>query len=177
MTVTLALDAVMVALLIATIAYCVILERRLRALRADQGAFMRMIGAFGEATARAEDSIRRLTAASAEHGARLDEKAATAQAIVDELAFLTERAERLADRLAAVRAPAAPDPAPPPATRAKARPAGKPEGPSIARLSLGVEPFPGPATNDGGDGDDDGPASESAVERDLRRAIRAARRG
>jgi len=176
-TTTFALDVVMIALLAATIAYCVILERKLRALRADQGAFMRMIEAFGEATARAEHSIARLSAASAEHGVRLDEKAATAQAIVDELAFLTERAERLADRLASVRAPTAPASPPASAARTRAKPAPRPKGPSIARLPLGIEPFPEPAANGKDDEAVDGARSESAVERDLRRAIRAAQRG
>ncbi len=178
MTMTLILDGVLVALLVATVGYCVVLERRLRALRADHGAFARIIGEFTAATARAEDGIARLAAASAEHGARLDERTTAARAATDELAFLVDRAERLADRLAAV--PANPRSAN--SGAAGAEPTRKAAGPGrAAGLPLGVARFPAPLDEDdapiraaAGDGATSG---ESLIERDLRRAIRAARGG
>ena len=200
MTATLILDGVLIALLSATVGYCVVLERRLRALRADHGAFVRMIGEFATATARAEDGIARLAAASAEHGAKLDERTAAARAATDELAFLADRAERLADRLAAVPAnPRFENPRPREAESAGSgrKTARKPTGPGRAGLPLGVARFPAPL--DEGDnrasinanraretaakarpGESTSGKSmpgESAIERDLRRAIRAARGG
>ncbi len=177
MTMTLILDGVLIALLIATVGYCVVLERRLRALRADHGAFTRMIGEFAAATARAEDGIARLAAASAEHGARLDERTAAARAASDELSFLVERAERLADRLAV---PANPRPAKAAAADGgEAKPARKAAGADRGGLPLGVARFPTPLDDDDNPirPADGAPGGESLVERDLRRAIRAARGG
>jgi|GEM_PF-630016 len=184
MTMTLILDGILVALLVATVGYCVVLERRLRALRADHGVFARMIGEFAAATTRAEDGIARLAAASAEHGARLDERTSAARAAADELAFLVDRAERLADRLAAV--PANPHPGTSgPKGGEGAKPARKATGPGRAGLPLGVARFPTPLD----EGDDrvgeavgrgapeESTPGESTIERDLRRAIRAARGG
>lgn len=99
MTVALLLDSLIVLLLVATIAYCVILNRRLGELRGSQGEFVKLIESFNAATVRAEASISRLREVGEEKGAALDDRVETARALCDDLVFLVERGSRLADRL------------------------------------------------------------------------------
>ncbi|MFQ5784692.1 MAG: DUF6468 domain-containing protein [Alphaproteobacteria bacterium] len=147
MTVTLVLDGVIVVLLAATIAYCVILNRRLGELRGGHAEFIKLVESFNAATERAETSIAGLREASAEKGGILDQRIEAAQALCDDLSFLVERGERVADRLASGSGGGT---APPPES-----------------LSHGPRPFAGAAI----------PGEESAIERDLRDALRVARQG
>lgn len=99
MTVALALDSVIALLLVATIVYCVILNRRLGELRGNQGEFIKLIESFNAATERAQASISELREVGEEKGATLDSRVETARALCDDLVFLVERGSRLADRL------------------------------------------------------------------------------
>lgn len=94
------------------------LERALSALRRDREAMAASMKGFAEATREAEGATLRLRAAADGAGRGMAEQTASAQALREDLRFLVERAEGLADRLdAAIRvargAPAA-RPAPPP---------------------------------------------------------------
>ena len=60
MTFTLALDILVAGLLVVTIAYAVVLNRRLGMLRRDKTELEGLAANFGEATMRAGDSIVKL---------------------------------------------------------------------------------------------------------------------
>jgi hypothetical protein len=147
------LEAVLVLLLAATLWYAVRLERRLGVLRRDNAALEALVAGFNDATARAEAATARLRAAAEGAGRQVAEQVEAAGRLRDDLLFLQERGEQLADRLdaivreargtAAERA-AAPRPVPAPAA-----------GPAIA------EP--------------EAPRVRSQAERDLIQALRAAR--
>lgn len=164
MTVSLALDVVIAGLLVATIAYCVVLNRRLRELRAGQGEFTRLIKSFDAAAERAGAGVARLRDVSNSSKDTLDGQFDAASALRDELAFLVENGSRLASRLGG-NAPAA-----------RPRTAPVPVAPATAARTSAARPlaaFPDVA--------EDSPAAQggegSAVERDLLRALRVAREG
>jgi Domain of unknown function (DUF6468) len=91
----LAVDGLLIVLLAATLAFALQLNRRLAAIRADQGEFARLAASFAEAAARAEDSVARLKIAA---GAGQDE-IERADRLADDLRYLLERGTSLADRL------------------------------------------------------------------------------
>ncbi len=99
MTLELALDFVVAALLAAMIGYSIVLNRRLGALRTGREDLARMIQDFGAATERAEASIARLKQHSGRKQSDLEERIDGARAIREELAFLIDRAESQGDRL------------------------------------------------------------------------------
>lgn len=99
MTISLILDVVVVALLVPTIVFAVILNSRLSALRKNREELGRLIAAFNEATLRAESGIPRLRKASEEASKALQERVERAQLLRDDLAFMVERAGQAADRL------------------------------------------------------------------------------
>lgn len=99
MSPTVLLDVVIVALLVPTIVYAVILNRRLDVLRRNRDELGRMIVAFNEATVRAEAGIPKMKRAVEEVGETLRESMEKAQGLRDDLAFMTERADSMANRL------------------------------------------------------------------------------
>ena len=118
MTTGMILDVVVIVLLVPTIVYAVILNRRLAALRRSRDELSKVVNSFNEATMRAEAGIPKLKKATTEANHTLKERVDKAQTLRDDLAFMIERAEELAARLeGAVRAaraegvPAAPAPA------------------------------------------------------------------
>ena len=96
----LALDIFLIVLLTATIAYAVLLNRRLARLRRGRAELEQTIADFNTATRRAEDSISGLKAHAGEPGRELDGRLQRARAACDELAFLVEGADEQARRLA-----------------------------------------------------------------------------
>lgn len=96
---TLVLDIVTVCLLIPTIAYAVVLNGKLSALRKNRDDLAKVIQSFNEATLRAEAGIPKLRQAAGEAGQSLHDEVAKAQALRDDLAYMVERGESLADRL------------------------------------------------------------------------------
>jgi hypothetical protein len=99
MNASLILDGVVAALLVATIAYCVILNRRLGALRRDKDDLRQVVASFNEATVRAEAGIARLKQTGEAISEALQEQMEEAQARYDELVFVTDRADKLASTL------------------------------------------------------------------------------
>ncbi|MCX8133172.1 MAG: DUF6468 domain-containing protein [Roseococcus sp.] len=95
------LDVLVIALLAATLPMAWRLDRQLRALRADRAALEAGAAGLAEATRAAEAVLARLAAASeaAERGAQ--ERLARAGAVQEDLRYLAERAEAIADRLEA----------------------------------------------------------------------------
>jgi hypothetical protein len=99
------LDVVVILLLVPTIIYAVILNRRLAALRRSRDELSKVVSSFNEATMRAEAGIPKLKKATTEANHTLKERVDKAQTLRDDLAFMIERAEELASRLeGAVRA-------------------------------------------------------------------------
>jgi hypothetical protein len=99
-------DGLLVLLLGATIAYAVVLNRKLSLLRATKDDMARMLAEFAETTAQAEASVRELRERAAASGDGLSAVVADAGAklqkagvLKDDLAFLVEKGEALADRL------------------------------------------------------------------------------
>lgn len=94
-----ALDIVVSVLMIATIGYAVMLNNRLTALRKNRDDLAKIIINFNEATVRAESSIPKLRKAAEDSGAVLQERVEKAQSLRDDLAFMIERADTMANRL------------------------------------------------------------------------------
>lgn len=99
-------DGLLALLLAVTIAYAVVLNRKLSALRATKDEMARMLAEFAETTAQAEASVRELRERAAASGDGLSAVVADAGAklqkagvLKDDLAFLVEKGEALADRL------------------------------------------------------------------------------
>jgi hypothetical protein len=99
MTISMGLDILLVLLLIAVLAYAVILNKRLTQLRANKDELARVISSFNEATIRAESSIPRLKKAADEVRSALEDKIDKAQSLRDDLAFMIERGDSMANRL------------------------------------------------------------------------------
>jgi cell division septum initiation protein DivIVA len=116
------LDLVVSGLLVATITYAIRLNNRLGALRKNRDDLAKIIVSFNEATVRAESSIPKLKRAAEEAGAGLQERVEKAQSLRDDIAFMIERADAMANRLenavrsarTEVRSSAGPAAAPPP---------------------------------------------------------------
>lgn len=124
----LVLDILIAILLIATLVYAFLLNRRLGELRKDRAHLEAVVMAFREATANAESSIQKLKSYSDKAANGLDEVFGRAQAVRDDLTYLIDRGNGLADRLEqGVRKARKDDPA--------ARPAAEPEDPAATARS------------------------------------------
>ncbi len=143
MTTGMILDIVVILLLVPTIIYAVILNRRLTALRRSREELSKVVNSFNEATMRAEAGIPKLKKATTEANHTLKDRVEKAQTLRDDLAFMIERAEELAGRLeGAVRAArneglmahntAQAQPAPPPVARPLTEAAMPVRGPAAA---------------------------------------------
>jgi hypothetical protein len=99
MTLTFYVEIALEVLLAATLCYCIVLERRLAAVRKGQEGLSRTIGELNMAISGAGASLRALKAAAGEAAGTLDERLKRARLHIDELAVLTGSAERIADRI------------------------------------------------------------------------------
>jgi ABC-type transporter Mla subunit MlaD len=86
-------------LLAFTLGYCVLLERRLAAVRKGQEGLSRTIGELNMAIAGAGASLRALKSAAGEAAQTLDERLKRARLHIDELSLLTASGERIAQRI------------------------------------------------------------------------------
>lgn len=106
------LDLALIVLLVATLFHALRLERALGVLKRDRAALEGLVASFQSSTQAAEQGIERLRGAADGTGRTLSRQMERGAGLKEDLVFLCERAERLADRLdAAVRAyrPAMPD--------------------------------------------------------------------
>lgn len=94
-----AIDVIIVVLLIATIAYAIVLNRKLAVLRDAKAEMEVLLARFADSTAKAESGIRSLKAHAGESGATLDTMTSRAKALADDLTFLIEKGTSLANRL------------------------------------------------------------------------------
>ena len=86
-------------LLAFTLCYCVVLERRLAAVRKGQEGLSRLVGELNMAISGAGASLRALKAAAGEAAQTLDERLKRARLHIDELSVLTVSGERIAQRM------------------------------------------------------------------------------
>ena len=93
------LQLTLLVLLGAAIPFAVRLERALREIRKDRAAMETSAQGLSEAAAAAESAILRLRATAELAGRQVQERVTTAEPLRDDLRFLIERAETLADRL------------------------------------------------------------------------------
>jgi len=93
------LELVLDFLLVFTLGYCVVLERRLAAVRKGQEGLSRTVGELNMAIAGAGASLRALKAATGEAATTLDERLKRARLHIDELSVLTASGERIAARM------------------------------------------------------------------------------
>lgn len=94
-----ALDVILIVLLIATLFHAVRLERALGVLKRDRAVLEELVATFNASTRQAESGIERLRAAADGAGRQVARQIDTAKALKDDIAFLSERGERVADRL------------------------------------------------------------------------------
>ena len=101
MSVTLIFDIAIAVLLVITISYAVVLNRRLMSLRRDRKELEKVAGKFEKSFGRAQESITKLKTSTEE----LRQGIRKAESLREDLAFLLDRGGSAADRLeAAVRA-------------------------------------------------------------------------
>lgn len=93
------LDGLVATLLVITIAYAAILNRRLANLRDGRAELEAMIGEFKTATTTAQDAVERLKKSAGARQSDLTEQIESARSLRDELAFLTDRGAGEANRL------------------------------------------------------------------------------
>jgi hypothetical protein len=140
------LELFLIVLLAATLFHAIRLERALGVLKRDRSTLEALVAGFNTSTRQAEAGIERLRAATDGAGRQIARQIDQATALKDDLTYLMERGERLADRLDGLVRTARPMVAEPP------RPTAVPD--------------PEPA---------DAPRVRSQAERDLLRALRMAR--
>jgi hypothetical protein len=93
------LDILISVLLVTTIVWCVLLNRRLGGLRKNQSELATLIAELNLATSRAESGITVLKTNAEEAGASLQTSIDHAERLNDDLAYLSERGSRLVERL------------------------------------------------------------------------------
>jgi Domain of unknown function (DUF6468) len=99
MTLPLAGDIVVAILLVVTIVYAAMLNRRLASLRRDKMELQALIPTLGMASHGAEAAVAALKSANEDFGRQLATKVERAQGLRDDLAYMIERGNTLADRL------------------------------------------------------------------------------
>jgi hypothetical protein len=93
------LEGVLVLLLATTLFHAVRLERALGVLKRDRAVLEDLVAGFNESTRAAEAGVERLRASTDGAGRQIARQIEQAQRLRDDLTFLGERGERLAERL------------------------------------------------------------------------------
>ncbi len=97
--VSLLLDALVAVLLVATIAYAALLNRRLGTLRKGKEELREIVNGFDAAMTRIEIGLGKVKQVGKPAGGELKELVAEARALRDELSFLLDRGGALSSRL------------------------------------------------------------------------------
>lgn len=126
------IEGLVAVLLLITIGFCLVLNRKIGLLRADEHMLRTTIAELNKATIRAETAIRGMRAVATEANGALGEQMRDADRLADELARCAAHGEQVLARIAAVtraaeaaRAPAPARAAAPAAPAAAARPAAR----------------------------------------------------
>ena len=92
-------DILIAVLLVATIVYAVILNRKLDALRVAKAEMETLMRGFTETTLKAERSLSELKMHAAEAGSGLQGQITQSEAVLNDLRLLTGKGESVCDRL------------------------------------------------------------------------------
>jgi len=93
------LEAVLALLLAATLFHALRLERALGVLKRDRAVLEELVSGFNSSTRQAEAGIEQLRVAADGAGRQMARQIDTVVRLKDDLVFLLERGEQLADRL------------------------------------------------------------------------------
>ena len=93
------INLTIIGLLIPTIIYAYKLNKNLSLLRKNQSSLSQLIASLNEATFKAENSIPKLKSVTEHSSEGLKEVIDSAKTLKDDLSFINERADNLADRL------------------------------------------------------------------------------
>lgn len=93
------INLIIIALLVPTIIYAYRLNHSLKILRENQNSLAQLVNALNEATFKAENSIPKLKSVTEHSSEGLKEVVDSAKELKDDLLFINERADNLADRL------------------------------------------------------------------------------
>jgi len=93
------LEFVLVVLLALTLFHAVRLERALGVLKRDRATLESLVDGFNTSTRQAEAGVERLRGAADGAGRQIARQIETAAALRDDLTYLTDRGERLAEKL------------------------------------------------------------------------------
>jgi len=94
------LELALIGLLAATLFHALRLERALGVLKRDRAALEELVASFNSSTQMAEQGIERLRSSAEGAGRQISKQIERATVLKDDLHFLGERSEVLADRLA-----------------------------------------------------------------------------
>jgi hypothetical protein len=93
------LDTLLVVLLAATLFHAIRLERALGVLKRDRAALEALVASFNDSTHAAESGIERLRSATDGAGRQIQRQIDAGTTLKDDLTFMVQRGEGLADRL------------------------------------------------------------------------------
>ncbi|MDE2464061.1 MAG: hypothetical protein KGO02_10150 [Alphaproteobacteria bacterium] len=99
MSISLCIEILLCVLLVATLGFCLILERKLSAMRKGQDGLKALIAELNGAIGAAGTSMRLLKSAATGAVEELDQKVGAARAAIDELSVLTASGDRIAARI------------------------------------------------------------------------------
>jgi hypothetical protein len=95
----LVLEVILIILLVVTLFHTLRLERALGVLKRDRSALAEMVATFNSSTRLAEQGIDRLRNSAEGVGRQISQQVENAKGLKNDLQFLSERCEKLADRL------------------------------------------------------------------------------
>lgn len=133
-------DALIAVLLVATIGYAAVLNRKLTVLRDGKSEMAALIASFSESAERAGNGVETLKHAAGRSGEALQSRVESARGLVDDLGFLIEKGTKLAERLDGGVGTARGNPASDMATARAPAPQKKAEPPAVAVDSAKIEP-------------------------------------
>ena len=98
-SIELIINLIIIVLLVPTILYTYRLNSSLKLLRQDQDSLAQLVNALNDATYKAENSIPKIKSVTEHSSEGLKEVVDSAKELKDDLLFINERADNLADRL------------------------------------------------------------------------------
>ena len=169
---SLIIDAIIAVLLVATISYAAVLNRKLSVLRDGKSEMEALIATFSESTERAGSGVESLRQEAGRSGEALQKKVEAARALVDDLGFLIETGTRLAERLDGGIGTARARPAVGQAGERAPAQTQRPAAAAAANAEIGAA---GGADSDEDPAPDAGAADLSAAESELLKALQGMR--
>ena len=92
-------DIIVICLLLPTIIYMIVLNQRIKTLRAQKEDFMKLISVFNDVTVKAENSLSKIKSIGETSGVSLKELIKQASVLREDLAFTNDRAAENIDGL------------------------------------------------------------------------------